>query len=56
MNRAERIAESRTARRLWILKARYAKADNMPLLFAQAMRKVRFHHRNLMSTKLAEWA
>ncbi len=56
MSRAERIAESRTARKLWVLKARYAKADGMPVLFAQAMRKARFHHRNLMITKLAEWA
>lgn len=56
MSRNERIAAARTARQMWVLKARYAKQDGMLVLAAQAVRKARFHQRNLMSVKLAEWA
>jgi hypothetical protein len=59
MNRATRLNrmnESHTQRAKWMREARNAAADGSTLSRAYCVRKARFHHRNLMAVKLAEWA
>jgi hypothetical protein len=56
MSRTERMNESRASRAYWLNEARRFARSAFPIRFSECVRKARFHHANLMSVKLAEWA